>query len=133
MFGELGFGEIILLLSTLGAGGVLNEVVRRWFSRNKQAAETEAIEARTSQSISQIIEQKTERLVHDYEAAIERIGKLEKRVQELKLELDSNRQIMRIKSLEADVRFYKSRVEVLEAQNLSLIDGMKAYENNTEV
>lgn len=117
---EITFTQIIAVLSAIGFGSIATTFIQRWFSRTKDAAEAEEILARTNRSISEIVEQKTERLVNDYEAAVKRINELEDKVRALKLELDGNRQIMRIRSLEADVEFYKSRVEVLEAQNLSI-------------
>lgn len=129
---EITFAQALAFLSAIGFGSIATTFIQRWFSRGKDAAEAEEILARTNKSISEIVEQKTEALVRDYQAAMERIHELEEKVQKMKLELDGNRQVMKIRSLEADVEFYKSRVEVLEAQNLSLVQQQQLDDDDEE-
>ena len=80
---EITATQFIAFLGAIGFGSIVTTFIQRWFSRGKDSAEAEEILARTNRSISEIVEQKTERLVKDYEAAVKRINELEQQVWEM--------------------------------------------------
>jgi hypothetical protein len=105
---------VVGILTAIGAGGLLNEAVRRFFDRNKLDAETKEIESRTKKSISEIVESQTKSLLEDFSLQRTEMEELRTRVTELEHLLNESVQYNRIKVLEADVAFWQNRTFELQ-------------------
>lgn len=128
--GGVGLVEVLTLLGALGAGGILKTVIDKYFRRDQIGAETEKIQANTNKMIAEIVQANTEQLKNQLDEATREISDLKKTIAELREQLNENRQIMRIRSLEADVRFYRARVQMLEEHNNELLEELNEGTRN---
>lgn len=127
---ELTVAEVLTLLSALGIGGAIVKLIEKFFDRNRIGAETDEIIGRTNKTISEIVEQSTEKLKDDFKEALLEIEMLKMEVRQLHLSLDRDKQFERIRGLEGDVEFWKKRSSILSSQNRVLLEQLEGRLSN---